>query len=79
MGMLQVLRFELQKFRSLEMRSFFHVSNGPQHGKTCLWWLANNKGADQPAHPPVWSAPLLFMFWKVPYVNLLQVDFQFSS
>ena len=19
--------------------------------KTCLWWFANNKGADQPAHP----------------------------
>ena len=25
------------------------------------------------------SAPLLFAFWKVPYVNLLQVKFQFSS
>ena len=27
----------------------------------------------------VWSAPLLFAFWKEPYVNLLQVKFQFSS
>ena len=27
----------------------------------------------------VWSARLLFAFWKVPYVNLLQVNFQFSS
>ena len=27
----------------------------------------------------VWSAPLLFTFWKVPYVNSLQVKFQFSS
>ena len=26
----------------------------------------------------VWSAPLLFTFWKVSYVNLLQVKFQFS-
>ena len=24
----------------------------------------------------VWSAPLLFAFWKVLYVNLLQVKFQ---
>ena len=27
----------------------------------------------------VWSAPLLFAFCKVPYVNLLQMKFQFSS
>ena len=27
----------------------------------------------------VWSAPLLFTFWKVSYQNLLQVKFQFSS
>ena len=26
-------------------------SNGPQREKTCLRWFANNKGADQPAHP----------------------------
>ena len=23
---------------------------GPHCEKTCLWWFANNKGADQPAH-----------------------------
>ena len=22
----------------------------PRREKTCLWWLANNKAADQPAH-----------------------------
>ena len=27
----------------------------------------------------IWSAPLLFAFWKVRYVNLPQVKFQFSS
>ena len=27
----------------------------------------------------VWSVPLLFAFWKESYVNLLQVEFQFSS
>ena len=26
----------------------------------------------------VWSAPLLFPFWKLSYVNLMQVKFQFS-
>ena len=25
--------------------------NGPDHAKTCLMPYANNKGADQPAHP----------------------------
>ena len=25
--------------------------NGPDHAKTCLMHYANNKGADQPAHP----------------------------
>ena len=27
----------------------------------------------------VWSAPLLFAFWKVPYLGLLQAKFQISS
>ena len=27
----------------------------------------------------VWSAPLLFEFWKVPYLSLLQAKFHFSS
>ena len=27
------------------------TSNGPRHSKTCLMPYANNKGADQPAHP----------------------------
>ena len=25
--------------------------SGPRREKTCLLWFANNKGADQPAHP----------------------------
>ena len=28
-----------------------HLSYGPGHAKTCLMPYANNKGADQPAHP----------------------------
>ena len=27
------------------------MHNEPGHGKTCLMSYANNKGADQPAHP----------------------------
>ena len=27
------------------------VKYGPQREKTCLLWFANNKGADQTAHP----------------------------
>ena len=37
--------------------------------------LLNNTGADQPAQ----SAALLFAVLKVSYVNLLQVNFEFSS
>ena len=29
----------------------FLKSYGPGHAKTCLMTYANNKGADQPAHP----------------------------
>ena len=43
---------------------------GPRRKKTCLGWFVNNKGADQ---------PFLFTYWKVIYLNLLQVRFQFSS
>ena len=28
------------------------MTNGPRREKTCLRGFANNKGADQPAHPP---------------------------
>ena len=40
---------------------------------------ANHKGADQPAHLPNWSAPLLLAYWKVSILNLLQGKFQYSS
>ena len=28
-----------------------YAKTGPRREKTCLRWIANNKGADQPAHP----------------------------
>ena len=31
--------------------SDIHILNEPHHDKTCLMSYANNKGADQPAHP----------------------------
>ena len=27
------------------------MTYGPRSDQTCLQWFANNKGADQPAHP----------------------------
>ena len=30
---------------------YMYVLNGPGHAKMCLMPYANNKGADQPAHP----------------------------
>ena len=38
-----------------------------------------NTGADQPAHPRSLITPLLFAFWKVSYLDLLRLKFQFSS
>ena len=45
----------------------FTIRYEPGHEKMCLMPYANNKGADQPAHPHslisafvVWSAPLLY-------------------
>ena len=31
--------------------SYYAVLNGPQLDKTCIQGIANNTGADQPAHP----------------------------
>ena len=37
-----------------------HTSYGPRREKTCLRWVANNKGADQPAHPHSLISALVF-------------------
>ena len=47
--------------------------------KTCLRGFANNKGADQPAHPRSLISAIIIHYWKVSYLNLLQGKFQFSS
>ena len=43
---------------------------GSRREKTCLRELANNTGADQPAHPRSLISAFVFAFWKVPYLSL---------
>ena len=52
---------------------------GPRGKKTCLQEFANNTGADQPAHRRSLISSFGFAFWKVSYLTLLRVKFQFSS
>ena len=53
--------------------------NGPRREKTCLLGFVNNTGADQPAYLCRLISAVLFTFWKVSYLKLLQVKFEFSS
>ena len=41
--------------------------------------FANNKGADQHADPGRLFSAFVFAYRKVPYLNLLQAKFQYSS
>ena len=41
--------------------------------------IANNKGADQPAHPRSLISTFCFAYWNVSYLELLGAKFQFSS
>ena len=52
---------------------------GPRREKTCLRTFANNKGADQPAHPRNLISAFVFAFLKVSYPNMPQTKFQLSS
>ena len=56
-----------------------NITIGPQRGKTCLRGFTNNTDADQPAHPRSLISAFVIPFWKVSYVILLQMKFQFSS
>ena len=51
----------------------------PCHEKICLRWFANNKGADQPAHPCSLIRAFVFHVLKVSYPNMLQAIFQLSN
>ena len=52
---------------------------GPWCKKTCLWGLRTTKEQTSLPIGTDWSAPLLFAFWKVSYLYLLQVNFHFTS
>ena len=47
---------------------------GPRCEKTCLQCFRTAKVQTSPA-----STPLLFAYWKITYLNLLQANFRFSS
>ena len=49
------------------------------HEKSCLRDLRTTQAQTSLRIRADWSAPLLFAFWKVTYVNLLQVKSRFSS
>ena len=52
---------------------------GPRREKTCLGGVAHNKGADQPAHPcRLISAFVIYAYWKVSYLDMLQAKFKIS-
>ena len=58
------------------------VIYGPRREKTCLQVFANNKGADQPAHPHRHYQRLYYSLYAkyiVSFLDLLQAKFQFSS
>ena len=49
----------------IEMESLptsFQILDGPQREKTCLRGVANNTGADQPAHPRSLISAFVFPF-----------------
>ena len=47
-GMEKLIYFQLVAVLGIRNEQFTY---GPRCGKTRLWAFANNKGADQPAHP----------------------------
>ena len=49
-------------FRMIQIGSF---ANGPGHAKMCLMSYANNKGADQPAHPHSLISAFVVAAWTV--------------
>ena len=60
---------------SKEGRQKIILTYWPRREKTCLRGFANNKDADQPAHPRSLVSAFAFAYWKVSYLNLPQTDF----
>ena len=53
------------KFHVFCENIFYCVKPGPRREKACLRGVANNKGADQPAHPRSLISAFLIVFGKV--------------
>ena len=52
---------------------------GPWYEKTCLRCLQTTKPQTSLCVCTVWSGSLLFPYWRVSYLNLIQANFQYSS
>ena len=48
---------------------------GPRREKTCLWEFANNKGADQPAHPRRLISAFVYCFFESVISYLVASEF----
>ena len=56
-----------------------HLINGPRRKKTWLQWFANNKDADQPAHPRSLISAFVIRLFESVKKDLLRAKFQFQS
>ena len=62
--------------------SLYYVQDslhGSRHEKTCLRWLANHKGADQPAHPRSLISAFVIRLLDSNITRLATSEFQISS
>ena len=48
---ISIIAFQSILIRSNDLIKDPRIIIGPRREKTCLWGFANNKDADQPAHP----------------------------
>ena len=62
---------------SLCMYNYFII--GPRRDKTVFGGLRTTQAQTSLRIRAVWSAPLLFAYSKVSYLDLLQAKFQYSS
>ena len=78
--LLHVMQYAWQEDKIQRMMYWYEgTSYVPRRGGTCLRRFAKNKGADQPAHPRIWSAPLLFAYWKLSYKKCYRRNFNILS
>ena len=70
---------QLVKFYQLYYEFLFLLGiqalNGPRREKTCFWGCANNKGADQPAHPHSLISAFVISFLESVMSKLVTSEF----